>query len=83
VDAQRLEAVKKHLRYRFALSLNNSQAIAATLARYIALRRTPDTINRLYEQYEQLRPPDLQRVANQYFIEDRQVLITLTGEGGK
>lgn len=83
VDPQRLEAVKKHLRYSFALSLNNSQSIAATLARYVALRRTPETINHLYEQYDRIRPPDLQRLANKYFIEDGRVIVTLTGEGAK
>ena len=46
VAAERLEAVKKHLRYSFSLRLNNSETIAFTVSRYVALRRTPETINR-------------------------------------
>jgi zinc protease len=83
VDRQRLEAVKRHLRYQFALSLNNSQSIAGTLARYIALRRTPETINRLYGQYEKITPSDIQTAARKYFTEKGRVIVTLTGEAGK
>ena len=53
-----LDAVKKHLRYSFALQMNNSEAIAPTLARYVALRRTPETLNRLYELYAKVTPED-------------------------
>ena len=81
VEAERLEAVKKHLRYGFALSMNNSEAIASTLARYVALRRTPETINRLYDLYAKVTPADVQRIANKYFADNGRVIVTL--EGGK
>jgi len=83
VEKERLEAVKSHLRYSFALSLNNSQAVAATLARYVALRRTPETINLLYDQYARITPGDIQRVASRYFAENGRVIVTLRGESGK
>ena len=41
VDAARLDAVKKNLRYAFALRMDNSESIADILARFVALRRTP------------------------------------------
>ena len=49
VDPAKLDALKEHLRYEFALRLDNSEAIAAAVARYVALRRTPETINRYYD----------------------------------
>ncbi len=79
VDAGRLERVKRHLRYRFALSLRDSQAVAATVARFVALRRTPETINRLYEMYEKVTPADIQAVAQKYFVEQGRTIVTLAG----
>ena len=43
--------MKSNLKYGFALSLDNSEAIAANLAPYIALKRTPETLNKVYDLY--------------------------------
>lgn len=83
VDAARLESVKKHLRYSAALRMNSSDAIAASLAPYIALRRTPETMDRLYGQYAQLTPEDVQKAAAQYLVENSRTVVTLTPEGAK
>jgi zinc protease len=79
VSPERLDQVKRHLRYSFALSLNNSEAIAGTVARFVALRRTPETINRLYEVYDRITPEDIQRVARKYLVEEGRTIVTLTG----
>jgi len=83
VDRARLEAVKKHLRYSFALAMDNSEAVAAMLAPYIGLRRTPETINRVYALYEKVTPADVRRIARKYFIADARTIVTLTGGGSK
>ncbi len=83
VDAALLENVKKHLRYSAALRMNSSDAIAASLAPYIALRRTPETMNRLYEQYAQLTPEDVQKAAARYLVENSRTTVTLTAGGAK
>jgi zinc protease len=82
VDKERLEAVKKHLRYSFALEMDNNEAIARTLAHYVSLRRTPETINRIYGIYAQISSEDVKRVANNYLNTNRRTIVTLTG-GGK
>lgn len=79
VDAARLDRVKRHLRYRFILSLRDSEAVAATVARFVALRRTPETINRVYALYERLTPADLQAAAQKYFREEGRTIVTLSG----
>jgi zinc protease len=81
VDAARLEAVRKHLRYELALRMDNSDTIANILARYVALRRTPETIDKLYAQLAQLTPADIQEAANKYLIENGRTIVTLTGPG--
>ncbi len=82
VDAKKLEALKEHLRYGFALGLDDSESIAQTVAGYVALRRTPETINRYYEIYSKLTPDDLLRVAKKYLVEHNRTVVTLTSSGG-
>jgi zinc protease len=79
VSGERLEAVKKHARYSFALRMDNSEAIAGIVAEYVALRRTPETINRLYKLYAAVTPKDLQNAARKYFVESGRIIATLTG----
>ena len=82
VDALKLEALKEHLRYEFALGLDNSESIAETVAQYVALRRTPETANRYYEVYSKLTPEDIQKVAQKYLIDRNRTTVTLTSAGG-
>jgi len=79
VPRDRLEDVKNHLRYSFSLRLNNSEAIAGAVARFVALRRSPETINRLYDLYTKLTPQDIQRVAKKYLPDTDRTIVTLTG----
>ena len=78
VDAKKLDALKEHLRYEFALRLNNSEAIAGTVARYVALRRTPETINRYYDEYARLTPEDIRKAARKYLVEKNRTVVSLT-----
>jgi zinc protease len=79
VDEERLAAVKSNLRYSFALSLNNSEAIAETLAHFMSLRDTPETINRIYEMYAAVTPADIQEIARKYLVENGRTIVTLSG----
>ncbi|HXA56758.1 MAG TPA: pitrilysin family protein [Candidatus Acidoferrum sp.] len=82
VPSQRLANVLAHERYGFALSLNNSQSVAVTAARFIALRRSPDTINKLFALYATLTPDDIRTAARKYLTDDERTIVTLTGKGG-
>ena len=77
VDAKKLDDLKRHLRYEFAQSLSNSESIAGTVAQYVALRRTPETINRFYDLYAKLTPEDIQRVARKYLTDKNRTVVTL------
>jgi zinc protease len=59
--------------------MDNSEAIASTLARYVALKSTPETLNRLYDLYAQITPEDIRAVARKYFTENNRNVVTLTG----
>jgi len=73
VDPAQLETVKSHLKYAFSMRMDHTDGIASLLARYVALRRTPETINALFEQYAAITAMDVQTVARKYFIESNRV----------
>ena len=77
----RLDAVRKHLRYSLAQSMDSSDAVAGVLASFIALRRTPETMNKLFDQFAQLTPEDVRQAAAKYLVDDARTVVTLTGPG--
>ena len=79
VPADKIEALKKRERYGFTLRLDNSESVASTVAGYVALKRTPDSIDKLYMQYRALTPEDVREMARKYFIESNRTIVTLTG----
>ena len=81
VDAARLAAVRKRLRYSVAMQMQSSDAIARILADYVALRRTPETMNQIHEQYARLTPEDVQQAAAKYLVDAGRTIVTLTGPG--
>jgi len=81
VNQAQLDATRSRIRYSFALRMNSSTAIAQALAPYIGLRRTPETINKLFDLYQRITPQDIQRVASQYFTPNNRTIVTLTSQG--
>jgi len=84
VPIEPLEDVKSHLRYGFAVGMNSTPAIAGTLAHFINMRGSPETINKRYALYESVTPDDVQRVAKQVLVESERTIATLrhAPEGG-
>jgi zinc protease len=85
VPQDKLDATRSRLRYGTALSMNSSQAIARAISPYVALRRTPETINKLFNLYDQITPADIRAAAARYFIERNLTTVTLAqdGKGGE
>jgi zinc protease len=83
VNQAKLDDTRSRLRYSFALRMNSSAAIANALAQYIGLRRTPETINKLFALYQQITPQDIRAAANEYFTTNNRTIVTLTAKGGK
>ncbi len=82
IPTEELDAVKSHLRYQFALGMNSTEAIAQTLAHYLSLRRTPETINKRYKLYAGVSAEDVQAVAQKYFVETARTVSVLTYQSG-
>jgi zinc protease len=77
VAAQRLSDAKANGRYGFVRRLDNTEAIASTLARYVRFRRAYETLNKSYATYDALTPADLAAAAQRYFTDRRLVVTTL------
>jgi zinc protease len=77
IDPARLAAIKDHLRYAYAASLDSADAVAMAVGQAIATTGRPDAMNDLYAAYDRLTPADLQRVAGRYFAPDKQTVVTL------
>lgn len=77
-SAAKLEALKKRERYSFVLSLDNPESVGRTVAEYVALRRTPATIERYYQMLGKITPEDVQAMARKYLVESGRTIVTLT-----
>ena len=77
VDAARLERVKAHLKYSFAMGLDTADSVAGTLAHFLALTGDPQTVNRVYVLYDRITPADIQAVARKYFVDTSRTVLTL------
>ena len=81
IDQARLSAIKSHLRYEFAGSLDSADAVAGAVGEAIAVTGTPESINDLFDAYDRLTPSDLQRVAGRYFQPSNETAVILENGG--
>jgi zinc protease len=77
LPADRVNAAKSNARYAFVRSLDNTEAIADTLATFVHFNRSFDTVNAYYRQLAALTPKDLRDVARKYVNDAGLVVTTL------
>jgi zinc protease len=82
VSQKKLDDTRSRFRYGFALNLNSSESIADALAPYIALRRTPETMNKLFALADTLTPQDLRDTAARYLKDTNRTVVTLSTKKG-
>ena len=78
VSADKLNNLKSNLKYGFVNSLDSSESIASTLASYMHFDRDPETINYLYNSFDNINAEDIKRIANKYFIDENRTTVTLS-----
>ena len=82
VPQKQLDQTRSRYRYGFALQMNSSEAIASAITPYIALRRTPETLNQLFALADTLTPQDIRDAAARYFTERNRSVVTLATKAG-
>lgn len=75
--AQRVRDAKDNARYSLLRSLDNTESIAATLARFVRYRRSFDTINEFYRSYDAVTPDEILAAARSTFVDAGLVQTTL------
>ncbi|MGE0598353.1 MAG: M16 family metallopeptidase [Dehalococcoidia bacterium] len=78
VPTRRLEDAKSHSRYAFVRTLDNSESIASTLARFVRFERRYDTLNELFDIADTCTPEDLLAAGQRYLTESNMVVATLS-----
>jgi zinc protease len=78
VSPEQLAEAKSNAKYSFVRSLDNTDRIASTLARFVRYNRSYNTINRAYQLYDALKPEDLRRTARKYFVDGNLVVATVS-----
>ena len=81
VDETQLERIKSHLRYNLALGLDSPDAIQGTIGNYLILTGDPNDVNRIYAQYQNVTPEDIQRMAREIFQPNSSTTVTLSYPG--
>jgi zinc protease len=80
VDSELLADAKANQRYSFLRAMDNTETIAATIARFAHYERSFQTLNRVYALYDLLTPEDLRAAAQRHFTDQSLVLATLSHE---
>jgi zinc protease len=80
--SDRLDAIKSHMRFAFAMGLDSADAVARTLGEYLQLTGDPSSVNRMYETYDAATYEDIQNVAARYFVASNRTVVTLRAESG-
>ncbi|MBK5259903.1 MAG: insulinase family protein, partial [Thermoanaerobaculia bacterium] len=76
--AERVEDAKSSSRYSFVRALDNTDTIAATIARFAHYERSYDTLNKVYRTLATITPADIQQTAKKYITDANLVVTTLS-----
>jgi zinc protease len=60
------------------MAMDSSDAIASTLAPFVSLRRTPETIDKLAELMETISAQDVRDISARYFRDESRTIVTLS-----
>jgi len=80
LQPQRVKDAKDNARYSLLRSLDNTESIAASLARFVHYHRSFETINEVYRTYDAVTPDDILAAARRYFVDAGLVQTTLAKE---
>jgi zinc protease len=78
VSQKILDETKSNLKYSFAMSIDNPDAIANSLCQFIYLTGNPESLNNFYSLYDKVTNEDLIMVANKYFTDTRLTIATIS-----
>ncbi len=78
VDQQLLQQTKSHIKYQYAMGIDNPSDIAESLAWYTWLTGDPASVNKAYANYDAVTPEDIMEVAKKYFVPEHLTVGTIS-----
>ena len=78
LDATRVNDAKSNSRYGFVRGLDNTDAIASTIASFAHFERSYDTVNRYFRELAAITPASIQQTAQKYITDKNLVVTTLS-----
>jgi len=76
-SAERIEAVRSHLLYAVAMTLETPASVAVFLSSYLAVGGSLDNVRAYFEALRTVTAEDVARVAQQYLTPSRRYVVTL------
>jgi zinc protease len=83
VGAKKLQDIKSHVKYGFAMQLNKPDNVAVTVASYIAVTGNYESMNKVYALYDKVTAEDIMRAAKKYFAKENRTVVILEHEASK
>lgn len=80
VSADKLTSIKSHMKYGYAMELDNANNVANSISHYIELTGDPESVNRIYALYDQVSPDDIMAVAKKYLTSTNRTVVVVTQE---
>lgn len=77
-SADRLASIKSHVKYDFAMGLDNPDRVAGAVCHYISITGDPESVNRVYGMYDKVTPEDIMNVVKKYFTANNRTALLLT-----
>ncbi|HEX5757483.1 MAG TPA: insulinase family protein, partial [Arenimonas sp.] len=80
LDIEKLRATQSRLKYSFAAGMDTAAGLGGILARFVHFERDPETLNRLYAQFDAVTPDDIIAVADRIFIDSNRASVSVSNE---
>ena len=80
VSTDKLASIKSHMKYGYAMGLDNANNVANSISHYIELTGDPESVNRMYALYDQVSPEDIMMVAKKYLAATNRTVVVVTQE---
>ena len=80
VDSVELEQTKSHMKYGYAMNIDNPDAIANSLAWQVWLTGNPATVNKTYANYDKVTPEVIMDVANRFLVSSKLTVSTISSD---
>ncbi len=79
VGAEKLDALKKRMKYQFLMGLDSPESVASVLPSFITLTGDIEVIEDYFSALMAVTPEDIMRAVNRYFVKESRNQVILTG----